>query len=586
MSQHPIALLRDGFMNLLSGLGMANPKQAANGYAHTLTNVIELEAAFRTSTWFGKIVDIPADDAVRMGRQWMAKKEQIQLIEAEEKRLGVYSILRQAIQWQRLYGGAGVLIGTPGLLSQPLDLNKAGKGSLNFITVLPRSRLQGHGRNVDPLSPWFNLPEYYKIGNIDVHPSRVVRFSGPITDSMQGAGDGWGDSVFERLRDAITNADLGASVVGALLIDAKTDIYKIKNMMQNLATDEYTQLMIKRLQGVQTIASVTGAKLMDGDDEFEQKQITWTGLPDVVKVLLVILAGAADIPATRLLGTAASGLNATGEGDLKNYYDMVKTKQELEISPSIKTLDEMIIRSALGARDPAIWYEWRPLWQPTYKEKAEVNKMNADSDNVYGNSGLVPQDALAKAVQNRMIESGNYPGLEDALKTSNGILEKPDPRSDDLDEVDVTDAEPQTLYVRRDVINKKEITDWAKAQGFADIMPDLHVTIIYSTTPVDWMKAGQDGYGWGDAKGELTIAPGGPRMVEALGTEGQYKALTFASSSLSWRHEEIIRNTGASFDWEYYQPHITITRGVMPANVEPYRGKIVLGPEVFEKIRD
>lgn len=586
-----LIMVRDSFANFLSGIGAANPKQAANTYTSAGANPIEVENAFRTSTWFGKIVDIPADDATRMGRQWIATKEQITAIEAEEKRLGYFLKVRQAMKWKALYGGAGILIGVPGMLNQPLDVTRIGKNSIQFLTVLPRGRLPGQGRDTSPTSPNFGLPEFYRVGNETVHPSRVIRFSGPMTETAMQTGDGWGDSIYDRLQDAVTNADLGASTIGALLLEAKKDIYKIKDLMSQMGNDQYTELLIKRFKSVQLAASVTGATLLDGTDEFEQKQITWTGLPDAVRLLLVIVSGAADIPVTRLLMTSASGLNATGEGDLKNYYDNVKAKQELDLTPELAPLDEMLIRSALGSRPPSIWYAWRPLWQPTMKEQADTNKTNAEADMIYSNSALIPQDALAAAVQTRMIDSGNYPGLEEALKKSDGELLKPDPKSDDLDADEdddgdankATDAAPQPLYVRRDVVNKSEITAWAKSQGFTDIRNDLHVTLIYSTTPVDWMKAGKD---WGENEnGLLTISAGGPRMVEALGQNGEYKALTFAASHLSWRHEEIKRETGASYDWDYYQPHITISRGDMPPNVEPYRGKIVLGPEIFERIK-
>lgn len=60
--------------------------------------------------------------------------------------------------------------------------------------------------------------------------------------------------------------------------------------------------------------------------------------------------------------------------------------------------------------------------------------------------------------------------------------------------------------------------------------------------------------------------------------------LLFASSELCWRHLSIIE-AGASHDLEGYIPHISLTKAdVDVAAIEPYRGKIVLGPEIFEEI--
>jgi hypothetical protein len=81
-------------------------------------------------------------------------------------------------------------------------------------------------------------------------------------------------------------------------------------------------------------------------------------------------------------------------------------------------------------------------------------------------------------------------------------------------------------------------------------------------------------------RGEVTVAPGGVRIVEPLG--GMTAVLLFTSSTLTWRHEQIIR-AGATSDYPDYQPHISLTKSPVDlAGIVPYRGKIVLGPEIFE----
>ena len=81
--------------------------------------------------------------------------------------------------------------------------------------------------------------------------------------------------------------------------------------------------------------------------------------------------------------------------------------------------------------------------------------------------------------------------------------------------------------------------------------------------------------------GEIIIKPGGPRLVEPLGSKTA--VLLFASSHLSYRHERI-KQAGASWDFPEFQPHVSLTEEAVDlAEVEPYRGKIVLGPEVFEE---
>ncbi|TGP28211.1 phage portal protein [Mesorhizobium sp. M2D.F.Ca.ET.232.01.1.1] len=147
-------------------------------------------------------------------------------------------------------------------------------------------------------------------------------------------------------------------------------------------------------------------------------------------------------------------------------------------------------------------------------------------------------------------------------------------------------ATPRTLYVCRKLLNTDAFLKWAHGQGFKNTLPadQLHVTIAYSRARIDWLTVGEN---WvQNPKGTLTIAPGGPRVVEALGKDGAAIALLFASTDLSWRHVAI-REAGASFDWPEYQPHVTITTDptdVDLSKVEPYRGELIFGPEIFSEI--
>jgi len=144
---------------------------------------------------------------------------------------------------------------------------------------------------------------------------------------------------------------------------------------------------------------------------------------------------------------------------------------------------------------------------------------------------------------------------------------------------------PRTLYVYRPLLNGDAFLRWAKSQGFKSTLTagDLHVTVAFSRAKVDWMAVDEC---WsGDGKGNLLVQAGGPRVVEALGPKGAV-VLKFKSADLSWRNEAI-REAGASWDWPEYQPHVTITydgAGVDLAHVEPFRGELRFGPEVFEEI--
>jgi hypothetical protein len=146
--------------------------------------------------------------------------------------------------------------------------------------------------------------------------------------------------------------------------------------------------------------------------------------------------------------------------------------------------------------------------------------------------------------------------------------------------VEVSDAAPEPLYVSRKVLNPDDILRWAKTQGITSTLKaeDLHVTVIYSRTPVDWMAMGSA------YEEEVVVHPGGPRRVSTFG-EGA-TVLEFHARALTWRHQEMV-DAGASWDWPAYQPHITLTYEPQDGRrFAPYIGEIRLGPEIFEPIKD
>ena len=60
----------------------------------------------------------------------------------------------------------------------------------------------------------------------------------------------------------------------------------------------------------------------------ETHSYSFTGLSDIYESFMMDMAGAAEIPATKLFGRSPQGFNSTGESDLRNYYDMIASLQE------------------------------------------------------------------------------------------------------------------------------------------------------------------------------------------------------------------------------------------------------------------
>jgi len=579
----------DGLRSLIGALGdPTRDKNASTYYGMPVVTDDQLLNAYRGSWIPRKVVNIPAYDATRRWREWQANQDQIEAIEAEEKRLGVKLKVLEAHVRARLWGGAAIYIGTADQdLREPINVERLGKGGVKYLTVMSRTTLSAGEIDYDPTSETYEKPRFYIINGREIHPSRFVIFNGnaqPEPGFAVFGGVGWGDSVLLAIFDAIRNADSVPANVASLVFEANVDVFGVKDLFAQMSDPDYERRLLNRFQLVGANKSVNRSILRDFDETYERKAISFGGLDALIIQFLQIVAGAADIPMTRFVGMSPSGLNSTGESDLRNYYDGISAKQELEIEPSMVRLDECLIRSALGVRPAAIWYKWRSLWQLSDKERAEIGKMNAETAMTISTAALLPQQVLSEALANQLIESGFYPGLDQMIDAAGGLEEiNLDPPDDPPDPVQagllppVTDALPRTLYVHRDVLNADAIKAWARSQGFTDIVDDLHVTITYSRTPVDWFKVGES---W---SAELKIAAGGPRAIEQF--DGGAIVLLIKASELEWRHEDMKR-AGASSDYPEYQPHITISYAGMPeGTVEPYQGEIVLGPEIFSEVK-
>jgi phage-related protein (TIGR01555 family) len=573
----------DGFANFVTNLGTTNP--AGQGrYVPRLYGQQELDVAYDTSTWFGKIIDIRAGDATREWRSWKADQGEIEDLEGLEKRLGVQSKINQALKWADLYGGAVIIPDLPGNSASPLRPDSVNGWNMRFLTVLHRWQISPQGQIRNPLDPNYGKPEKWQVPvqdgvQLNFHPSRVILVNGR---SHGHQTDIWGKSLWEHMADAVLAADGAAAVISALLKEAKIDVIGVDSLMDGLGTDKYEADLLKRWQLVAQLKSIANVTLIDKADEWNTKTINWSGLPDVIEQLLTIMAGAADIPVTRLIGTSAKGLNATGDGDLRNYYDGIKAKQDLSVSPQLAPLDDMLIRSALGDRPDNVWYDWKPLWQPDEKTKWETEKLRTDTFAAALGTAAIDEEVLTKTYLNGSVETGLYPGIEQAIADAGneGISDLPDPA--DLEVPVLADAAPRTLYVSRKLLNGAALVKWAKSVGIVEPLAasDMHVTITYSRNPVDWLKMGNS---WEE---ELTIPKGGARLLERF--DGGAVVLAFASNMLKWRNEEM-REQGASFDYDEYQPHVTLTyagEGLDLSAIQAYQGELRFGPEVFAEVNE
>jgi phage-related protein (TIGR01555 family) len=408
----------DSMINWVANLGTPKDKRTQSYFYQNNVVQGELEGLY-TNNWIaGKTVDIPVEDMLRNWRRITTPSmspEQIDEYRKAEVELQVRDKFGRAGKWGRLYGGAVILMGINGAgpMDTPLKLDRVKKGSLKFLHVIDRYDLSVNELNTtDPTKANYRLPEFYTLagGTTRIHHTRLLRFDGiDIPWRIRQNNQYWGISILQRVYDAITNAKTVGDSIASMTYESSIDVVQVKNLFQQLAAPGGTEKVIERFQLADTIKSFNNMLILDESEQYNKSTVQFGALPDIMTRFLNVVAAAADVPATRMLGQSAQGLNATGEGDLKNYYDMVQAKQEVDLGPKLRYLDEVLVRSTFGSM-PKDWsFEFESLWQVPPAAQALIELQNAQRDEIYMRNGVVTSSVVAKELR----EEQTYTSLDD-----------------------------------------------------------------------------------------------------------------------------------------------------------------------------
>lgn len=421
----------DSFVNLLSGAGTTADKRTGAFYVQRYAAPTQIEAAYRSSWMMRRGIDLPAKDMTRERREWQADEEAVDQIETEEKRLGLWPKLTKALIYGRLGGGAMILGIANDDPMTPLDPARVKQGGLIYLHVLNRWQI-GLGEVItDPADPFFGEPSYFELTfgggkQLRIHPSRVIPFKGNAVPCLMGARDNdwyWGDSEYVSVIDSVQNAEAALNGFASLIEEAKVDTVAIPNLTTTLATSEGEALILKRVSVANQLKSMHNTRILDGGrgkdspgETWDTRQVAWSGMPDIIRTYLSVVAAAFDIPATRFLSKSPDGMNATGDGDAENYRSKIATDQGDFVRPALDRIDAVLLPSAGVTLDAEANYTFPPLTKPTDAEKADTFNKRVTAIVALQSTGTIPEPAFSKAVQHTAVEEGWLAGLDGALE--------------------------------------------------------------------------------------------------------------------------------------------------------------------------
>ena len=402
----------DGWVNVLKGLGGSKDNSSTASFSSANLKSYhrqQLNDLYSTNWIASKAVNIPVDDALKDGVSLsLEDTKQLEIFEKGLKAFKVEEKITNLAKWSKVFGGAVIVIVTnEDTMDTPLIIDNLKQGQLKNLVVLDKFDITSVELERDPLSQNYLKPIYYQIakGGGNVHYSRVIHLDGETTTNYnRELMNGWGLSVYEKGWTSILNATVSPDLLSNILLQSNQDVYKIAGLNDAL-TNGADELVLKRLQSIQESKSIFNGIALDKEDDYINIAKNFSGLESINKAFFEIVCGAYDIPYSRFMGIASTGLNATGEGDLSNYYDKVEAERT-KLLPAYETIYK-VMQYHLFGKNLNITFEFKPLWQMSDLETAQLNKANAEVDNLYLNMGVVNE----LDIKSRLVQDDRYPTI-------------------------------------------------------------------------------------------------------------------------------------------------------------------------------
>lgn len=418
----------DSFQNFAARLGLgagSQHDQSTYGFDFLSRDRLKLEAMYRSSWIVGQVVDVVAEDMTREGVniRGLDDPEDANKIQQNLDDLEIWNELTNAIKWGRLYGGAIAVMLVDGQdVSTPLDIGTVGKDQFKGLMVLDRWLVLPTLQDlVTEYGPDFGKPKYYDViadslglSNQKIHHSRVIRFDGVDLPYWQRVAENlWGQSVIERMIDRLTAFDSTTMGVAQLVYKAHLRTYKVKGLRAIIAAGgKAFEGLVKQIEQIRLWQSNEGLTLMDAEDEFATHSYSFAGLDAVLLQFGQQLSGASQIPLVRLFGQSPSGMNATGESDLSNYYDNINQQQERRMRTGLSKLLQVVSLSVLGKPLPeSFTFDFASLWQMDDVQKADVASKITDSICKAEEQGLISTQAAMKELKQSSEITGIYSSI-------------------------------------------------------------------------------------------------------------------------------------------------------------------------------
>lgn len=435
----------DGYVNLLNKYGTSQDNSEAYQFEREpIIPDMQLTGLYEGNGLFSKIIDTPAEEALKHGFDLNLKNDEVNaFVEEALDELEWEEKAATAIKWARLYGGALIvmLINDGGGLEQPVNWQNV--KSIDELRVYERAIVQpdysslyrqdyggkGEGNRVSK----FGQPEFYYVssvyGSFRVHESRCLVFRNGVLPEQTSNSiyRFWGMPEYVRIRRALRETVTAHTDSVKLLERSVQAIYSMKGLATLLTTDDGENQVLKRLNVIDTARGILNSLVIDADGEnYDFKTFQFSGVKDVIDATCNMLSALTNIPQTILFGRSPAGMNATGTSDFESYYNFVEKIQRLMLKRNLRTLLDVIFRAGIASgaveEEPDYKLEFNPLWSLSDTEQATVDQTKAQTAQIKAQTAQVYVDmqALDPTEVRKRLASDEEFDVEDIISEGEG----------------------------------------------------------------------------------------------------------------------------------------------------------------------
>jgi len=406
-----------------SYLSNYNTQAFSNNYSLITLNRIVLTYMYTTNGIFQTAVQLPIQDAIGKGieiESGQLDNDDIEKVYEYWEENNIWGKILDFYTWVRLFGGGALLINTNQDPKKPLTYKGLSKTDLEFYD-LDRWQIDSNTSYSDEWDS-FGYGEddgmVYLYGE-PIHESRFLKASGKKAPHyVRRQLRGWGMSEAERMLRDLNLYMKTQDATFELIDEAKIDVYKIEGLANKMIQKGGVAAITNRIQTSNEIKNYINAIVMDAKDNYEQKQIAFSGLSEVQNQNMKGVAAALRIPMTKLFGLSASGFN-TGESDLENYNAMVESDIRAPLKPIIRKLLK-ITMSHLFGYEPEFSFKYPSLRELTPEVDQTVK--NGEYNRL---SGLYDRGLIDGEEFLQMCRKAGIVTIE--TKTEQGLNDSPEP---------------------------------------------------------------------------------------------------------------------------------------------------------------